>query len=60
MTNLPAISSIPESIKTQRMELMSGSYHKDTRALVCERLRYLAKEAKSPLTEMDRIDQQTS
>ncbi|MBP2158794.1 MULTISPECIES: hypothetical protein [Asticcacaulis] len=51
------LEAILESIKQQRMELMNGSYDKETRALVCERLRYLANEAKTLLTELDRIDE---
>lgn len=51
------LEAILESIKGQRMDLMNGSYPKDTRALVCERLRYIANEAKTLLTELDRIDE---
>lgn len=51
------LEAILDSIKQQRMELMNGSYDKETRALVCERLRYLANEAKTLLTELDRIDE---
>lgn len=51
------LEAILERIKTQRIELMNGSYSQETRELVRERLRYLANEAKSLLTEMDWIDQ---
>lgn len=51
------LEAILETIKTQRMDLMNGSYPQETRKLVYERLRYLANEAKSLLTEMDRIDE---
>jgi hypothetical protein len=54
------LEAILETIKQERMALMNGSYPKETRALVCERLRYLANEAKSLLTEIDRIDEQAS
>jgi hypothetical protein len=54
------LAAVLESIKQERMSLMNGSYPQDTRDLIYERLRYLANEAKSLLTEMDRIDEQSS
>lgn len=54
------LEAILETIKHERAALMNGSYPRDMRALVCERLRYLANEAKSLLTEIDRIDEQAS
>lgn len=54
------LEAILETIKQERMGLMNGSYPKETRALVCERLRYLGNEAKSLLTEIDRIDEQAT
>ncbi|MBP2160597.1 MULTISPECIES: hypothetical protein [Asticcacaulis] len=54
------LEAILETIKQERMGLMNGSYPKEMRALICERLRYLANEAKSLLTEIDRIDEQGS
>ena len=51
------LEGILESIKEQRMNLMNGSYPKETRALVRERLQYIANEAKTLLTELDRIDE---
>ena len=49
------LEAILESIKHERINLMNGSYPEDVRAVVHERLRYIANEAKTLLTEMDRI-----
>lgn len=51
------LEGILEMIKTERINLMNGSYPDETRAIVYERLRYIANEAKTLLTEMDRIDE---
>lgn len=51
------LEALLDSIKRERMDLMNGSYAKETRAIVCERLRYIANEAKTLLTELDRIDE---